>query len=121
MISHRVQEGGKKTTHKKKAKMALSQNHFHCFIPFTNYCTASTIIPLLSKAIFTQSIQPNLGLPCASPSHTSTIKHPSSNTVLMHSLHVSKLSQYFQILSTCQLPVHSSISKYFFIPNSINL
>ena len=51
-------------------------------------CAASTVIPLLSKATFTPSIQPNLGLPCTHPSLTSAI-----NTLLD--------IRYLSILSTC--------------------
>ena len=60
------------------------------------------------------SIQPNLGLPLTHP------QHPSSQTALIHSLHVSKQSQYSPIHSTRQLPSYSSPSTNLFIPNSIH-
>ena len=60
----------------------------HFFRSFAHWRAASTVIPLLPKATFTPSIQPNLGLPRTRPSLTSEI-----NTVLA--------IRYSSILSTC--------------------
>ena len=64
------------------------------------------------KATFTPSIQPNFGLPRTRP------QHPSGHTVLIHSFHTPKPSQYSLIRSTLQLLLHSSSPKHLFIPNS---
>ena len=45
----------------------------HSFLSFAHYRAASTVIPLLPKATFTPSIQPNLGLPRTRPSLTSAV------------------------------------------------
>ena len=45
----------------------------HSFLSFKHSCKDLTIIPLLPKAIFTPSIQPNLGLPCT--------HHPLASTI----------------------------------------
>ena len=58
------------------------------FLYFVHCGTASTIIPVLPRANFTQSIQPNLSLPHTRPPLTSAI-----NTVLA--------IRYSSILSTC--------------------
>ena len=51
---------------------------------------------------------------------TSTLflhQQPSSHTVLIHSLHVCKPTQYSLILSTRQLTFYSSSYRHLFIPN----
>ena len=60
----------------------------YSFQSFAHCCAASLVIPLLPKAIFTPSIQPNLGLPHTRPPLTSAI-----NTLLA--------IRYSSILSTC--------------------
>ena len=45
----------------------------YSFRSFTHWWAASNVIPLLPKATFTPSIQPNLGLPCTHPPLTSAI------------------------------------------------
>ena len=56
---------------------------------FTHCRAAYTIIPLLCKAIFTPSIQPNLGLPC-------------THTPLVSTINILLAIQFSSILSTCQ-------------------
>ena len=58
------------------------------FRSFAHWRAASTVIPLFSKATFTPSIQPNLGLPRTRPPLTSAI-----STLLA--------IRYSSILSTC--------------------
>ena len=60
----------------------------HSIRSFAHWYAASTVIPLLPKATFTPSIQPNLGLPRTRPPLTSAI-----NTLLA--------IRYSFILSTC--------------------
>ena len=75
------------------------------FLSFTHYRTASTVIPLLPKVIFTPSVQPNIGLPRTRLPLTSAINTLLViYTVLNHSLHVPKPSQYSLIGSTRYLP-----------------
>ena len=59
--------------------------------------------------------------PHTRPQRTFHHHHPSSHTVLIHSLHVSKPSQYSLIHSTRQLPFYSNSNMHLFIPNSIHL
>ena len=59
----------------------------HCFRTFAHCCATSTVIPLLNKATFTPSIQPNHCLPSTCPPLTSAI-----NTLLA--------MRYSTILST---------------------
>ena len=64
--------------------------------------------PSAAQGQLTPSIQSNLGLP--QTRHQSTHirhQHPSSHTVLIHSLHVPKPSQYLRICSTCQLSFYT--------------
>ena len=79
------------------------------FLSFAHCSAASAVIPLLPKATFTPSIQPNLSLP------RTRFLNPSHLTVLM-----SKPSQYSKIHSTRQLPFYPSSSTHLFIPNFIH-
>ena len=96
----------------------------HSFLYFAHCPLASTVIPLLPKATFTPSIQPNLDLPRTRPPLISTIStflairtHP----FLPHT-QTAKPSQYSLIRSTqSTLPFYSSSPKHLFIPNSIHL
>ena len=89
VITTRAHEG-RNTDPSKNRHMKLIQLHMYqgSFQSFTHWCTASTVIPLLPKATFTPSIQPNLSLPRTCPPLTSAI-----NTLLA--------IQYSSILSTC--------------------
>ena len=73
----------------------------HSFLSLAHCHAASTVILLLPKATFTPSIQPNLGLP--STYNYFHHQHPSSHTVPIYSLHVSKPSQYSHSLSILAL------------------
>ena len=84
------------------------------FLSFAHCRAASAVVPLLPKATFTPSIQPNLSLP------RTRLLNPSHLTVLIHSLLVSKPSQYSKIHSTRQLPFYPSSSTHLFIPNFIH-
>ena len=78
----------------------------HYFRSFTYYREASTVTPLLPKATFTPSIQPNLGLPSTRPPLTSTI-----NTLLA--------IRYSSILSTC--PNHLNTLWSALLANSLSI
>ena len=87
-------------------------------IPSSLHClAASTVIPLLPKALFTPSIQRNLGLSRPRTCEIDRHQHPSSHTVLIHSLHVYKPSRCSPIHSTRLLHLYSSYPAYPFIPN----
>ena len=77
---------------------------------------------LLPKATFTLSIQPNLGLPglelhLLPPSTAVSFSH----TVVIHSLHVSKPSQYFLIHSTNSISITPPLSASSFLTLSIRV
>ena len=73
---HQRWEGSPKD-HSSKQKWASTRT-LHSLQFFTHCYAASTIIPLLPKAIFTPSIQPNMGLPCTCIRLTSPV-----NTLLV--------------------------------------
>ena len=73
----------------------------HSFLSFTHCCAPSIVIPLLPKATFIQSIQPNLGLPHIRPPLNSAINTLPANTVLVHSFNMPRPSLYSLIRSTC--------------------
>ena len=75
----------------------------HSFRSFTQCRSESIVIPLLPKATFTPSIQPNLGLPHTRPPLTSAI-----NILLA--------IQYSSILSTC--PNHLNTLWFALLANS---
>ena len=86
--------GGQSERTQGQAKMAVWNSFsYTCtrahpsFQSFVHWHAASTVIPLLRKATFTPSIQPNIGLPCTRPPLTSAI-----NTLLA--------IRYSSILST---------------------
>ena len=64
VITTRAREGGPKEHRANSVRyMWLSQIHVHRGSPLFPICrAASTVIPLLPKATFTPSIQPNFGL-----------------------------------------------------------
>ena len=68
----------------------------HSFLSIAYYRAAFAVISLLSKATFTPSIQPNLGQPRTRLLLTSTINTLITKRywVLIHSLQVTKPSQY---------------------------
>ena len=127
VIITRAREGGPK---EKSAKQKMARwNSFsyictralHSFRSFALCRATSTVIPLLPKATFIPSIQPNLGLPGTRPSLTSAI-----NTLLA--------MRYSSILSTCPnhlntlwsallaiTPFLSSSPAHLFIPKCIHL
>ena len=85
--------------------MALhSTMALHSLISFAHCRAASTVVPLLPKAIFTPCIQTNLGLPSTRPPLT-----PAVNTLLV--------IQYSSILSTC--PKHPILSDQLYSPTQI--
>ena len=91
-----------------KQKLAHELNHLRFYL-----CTLSCCLhnhPLLSKATYTPSIQPYPSLPDTCSSLTKTINTllRSSYMVLIHSLYVSKTSQYSLFHSIHQLPFYSS-------------
>ena len=72
--------GGRSERKQGQAKMTawnsfnyICTRALHSFRSFAHHRAASTVIPLLPKATFTTSIQPNLGLPRTRPPLTSTI------------------------------------------------
>ena len=78
---------------KRQGKAKISFNYIctsppHAFWSFAHCRAASTVIPLMTKATFTPSIRPNLGLPRAHPPLTSAI----------NSLQAKR---YSSILSSC--------------------
>ena len=78
VITTRAWEGSpKEHWAKQNCCMKLIQLHMHLvlhsFLSFTYCHAASTFTPLLPKATFTPSIQPNLGLPHAHLQRTSAI------------------------------------------------
>ena len=89
----RAREGGPKEHRASKyGRMKLNQSHInralHSFLSFAHCCAVSTVIPLLPKATFTPSSQPNLRL--------SRTLHP-----LTSAINVLLAIQYSSILSTC--------------------
>ena len=56
-----------------KLNHVLRTRALHSFLSLARRCVTSTVIPLLPKATFTPSIQPNLGLPRTHPPITSAI------------------------------------------------
>ena len=79
-------------------------------------CTASTVITLLPKVKFIPLFQPTSVylIPALQLLPPST---PYVPYVRIHSLRVSKPSQYSLIHSTCQLPFYCSFTTHLFIPN----
>ena len=84
MITTWAWEGGQKRT-QSQAKMAawnsfsyICNRALHSLRSFAHCRSPSTVIPLLPKATFTPSFQPNLGLPRTRPPLTSAI-----NTLLV--------------------------------------
>ena len=76
MISHQSAAGRSETRREssKNGRVALDHLYMHLDSPLfpSFHCRAgSTVIPLLPKANFMPSIQPNLGLPRTSPPLTS--------------------------------------------------
>ena len=74
----------------------------HSFLSFEKCRAASTVIPLLPKATFTPSIQPNLGLPRISNTILSTCSIISPIIIILNTLWPSH--------SARQLPFYSSSS-----------
>ena len=73
----------------------------HSFRSFAHWCAASTVIPLLPKATFTPSIQPNLGLLRSRPQLT--FAQPSTpvwsygtHPFFPHAQTISILSEYWE-------------------------
>ena len=88
VITARAREGGPKK-HREKEKWPCETHQLHMRMGSLAHCrVASTVIPLMLKATFTLSIQPNLGLPRTRASLTSAI-----NTLLA--------IRYSSILSIC--------------------
>ena len=108
----RAREGGPKE-YKGQTKMAawnsfsyICTRALHSFRSFAHCRAASTVIPLLPKATFTPSIQPNLGLPRTRPPKTS-----ATNTILA--------IRYSSILSTC--PNHLNTLWSVLLANSLSV
>ena len=99
--------------------MCVFSYQYICTISFVHCRSTFNVIPLLPKSTFSPSIQ----LVTSVCQYTSSIyfghQHPSGRTILIHSLHVFKPSQYSLIHPTRQLPFHSSSSTHLFISNSI--
>ena len=109
---------GSRETHSVTYVCTRTLHSFQSFQSFVHCRTSSTVIPLLLKATFTPSIQPNLGLPRTRPQLTevgyevdlSSHLLPSGRTELIHSFHMPTTS-------------HSLISLYTFVtlqPNFSN-
>ena len=106
--------GGRSDRTQGQAKMA-EWNSFGCICTralhsvrsFAHWRAASSVIPLLPKATFTPSIQPNLGLPRTRPPFTF-----ACNTLLD--------IRYSSILNTCQNHLNTLwsalLANYIFIP-----
>ena len=90
----------------------------HSFRSFTHCRSASTIIPLLPKATFTPSIQPNLSHPRTRPPLTSVI-----NTLLAirYSSILSIWANHLNTLWSALLSKYLSIPAFLFVPNCIHL
>ena len=118
-ISHQSARGLLEKIQKRSKNGCVKLNDLHlhrgCPLHFFHCRAASTVIPLLPKATYTSSIQPNLGLPRTLTSAINSL--PSSHTVLIHSPHVSKPSEFSMIHST---PFLFQLSTHLFIRNSIN-
>ena len=94
VITTRARDGGpKEHSHKqewpRETFCYICTRALHSFLSFAHCRAASNVIPLLPKATFTPSFQPNLGLPCTLTPLTSSI-----NTLLA--------TRYSTILSTSQ-------------------
>ena len=97
----RAREGGPKE-HRGKQKWPR-ETHSFTYAPGLStlsylraHCrAASTVIPLLPKATFTLSIQPNLGLPRTRPPRTSAI---NNLLAIQHSSILSKCPNYINTL-----------------------
>ena len=93
----------------------------HAFRSFAHCRAASTVTPLLPKATFTPSIQPNLRLPRTRPPLTSAI-----NTLLairyssILSICPNHLNTLWSALLANSLSIPALISYDLFIPNSIH-
>ena len=86
------------------------------------FSTLSSSLHLHSSAAKGHHHAVHQTLPRSTPYPLSTYfrhQHTSSHTVLIHSLHVTKPSQYSLIPSTRKLPPYSSSSKQLFSLNSI--
>ena len=79
--------GRSERTQEPSKNNSVKLNHLHMYQALQSYLLC-IVVPLLPKAIFTSSIQPNLDLPHTCTPHTSTI-----NTLLA--------IQYSSILFTC--------------------
>ena len=78
----------------KNSIIYICTRDLHSFLTFAHCRAASTIIPLLPKAIFTPSTQPNLGLSCTRPPLTSAINTLQAiRYASINSLYVPKPSQ----------------------------
>ena len=114
--------GGQSERTQGQAKMSMWNSFsyictraLHSFRYFLYFHAASTVIPLLPKATFTPSIQPNLGLPHTRPPLTSAI-----NTFWPFGFHpLFPNDQTILILSDLlYLPFYTSSPTHLFIHNS---
>ena len=123
--------GGQSERTQGQAKMAVWNSFsyictraLYAFLTVVHCCAASTVIPMLPKATFTPSIQPNLGLPHTRPPLTSAISTllaiwysfilstcPNHLNTLWSALHANSLSipallctSSFLTLSICDIP-----------------
>ena len=95
----------------KNGRVKLNHLHMHQGSPLLPiFRAASTVIPLLPKAIFTPSIQPNLGLPRTSPPLTSirdTTTKLRKISSQKHSLSFSHPMPLFRTTPLVQLLLHT--------------
>ena len=90
-----MQEGGLKA-HKNQVQITqICTRSLHSYLYFAHYYVTSLIIPLLPKATFTPSTQPNPDLSSTQTSICFRHQHPSSHMVLIH----SPFSSCFQTIS----------------------
>ena len=105
VITTRAREGSQKEHRAKQKRNSLSYictRAFHSFLPFAYYRTASLVIPLLPKATFTTSIQPNLCLPRTCNPLTSAINTFLAirySSILSHAQTISILSDLLYSLT----------------------
>ena len=103
---------------KRKWQVKLNNLHMHLgsqLLPI--FCAVSTVIPLLPKATFTPSIQPNLGLPRTRPPPTSSI-----NTLL--AIRYSLILSTYPNFSTLSDPLYSPtpfLFQLFYTPRNSKL